>query len=143
MHRIVVYGSFQQTQDELFDLSHLKEKMLQYVDPVTLNQLKDAAINIFEKKLSFALSEMFSVELQFRIHALLKWFYNINKWRFVEINTLTKQKYQKNHPIDWYQTKRVICDYKKTVSYSFGPLNEEITFYDFVVEKENLFLRNV
>ena len=50
IHRIVVYGSFQQTQNELFDLSHLKEKMLQYVDPITLNQLKDAAINIFEKK---------------------------------------------------------------------------------------------
>ena len=53
LHRIVVYGSFQQTQDELFDLSHLKEKMLQYVDPITLNQLKVAAINIFEKKKEF------------------------------------------------------------------------------------------
>ena len=53
MHRIVVYGSFQQTQGELFDLSHLKEKMLQYVNPITLNQLKDAAINIFFKKIEF------------------------------------------------------------------------------------------
>ena len=53
MHRIAVYGSFQQTQDELFDLSHLKEKLLQYVDPITLNQLKDTAINIFEKKIEF------------------------------------------------------------------------------------------
>ena len=53
MHRIVVYGSFQQTQDELFNLSHLKEKMLQYVDPITLNQLKDAAINISEKRIEF------------------------------------------------------------------------------------------
>ena len=40
-------------QDEFFDLSHLKEKMLQYVDPITLGQLEDAAINVFEKKIKF------------------------------------------------------------------------------------------
>ena len=49
MDRIVTYKGFQQTQEELFDLSHLKEKVLQYVDPVTLNQLKHAAINVYEK----------------------------------------------------------------------------------------------
>ena len=51
--RIVVYRSFQQTEDELFRLSHLKEKVLQYANPATLNQLKDAAINV-HKKSSFA-----------------------------------------------------------------------------------------
>ena len=35
MDRIALYRSFQQTQDELFNLSHLREKMLQYVDPIT------------------------------------------------------------------------------------------------------------
>ena len=40
MDRIVVYGSFQHWQDELFDLSHLKGKKLQYVDPTSLDQLK-------------------------------------------------------------------------------------------------------
>ena len=90
MDRIVIYRSFQQTQDELFHLSHLKEKMLQYVDPITLDQGKDAAINVFEKKSSFALSEMFSVELKFTIDALLKWSYTNYKLRFVEIDTLTK-----------------------------------------------------
>ena len=35
MDRIELYRSFQQTQDELFNLSHLREKMLQYVDPIT------------------------------------------------------------------------------------------------------------
>ena len=40
--RTVAYGRFQQKQEELFDLDHLKEQMLQYVDRVTLNQPKDA-----------------------------------------------------------------------------------------------------
>ena len=35
MDRIELYRSFQQTQDELFNLSHLREKKLQYVDPIT------------------------------------------------------------------------------------------------------------
>ena len=49
MERIVIYRSFQQNQEELSDLNHLKERMLQYVDSVTLNQLKDAGIKVHEK----------------------------------------------------------------------------------------------
>ena len=51
MERIVIYRSFQQNQEELGlnqDLNHLKERMLQYVDSVTLNQLKDAGIKVHE-----------------------------------------------------------------------------------------------
>ena len=47
--RISIYRRFQQNQNEIFDLSHLNEKMLQYIDPVTLNQLKDADIKELEK----------------------------------------------------------------------------------------------
>ena len=47
--RTVVYRSLQQTQDELFDSCHLKEKILQYVNSITLDQLKDSAINVFQK----------------------------------------------------------------------------------------------
>ena len=35
IERIVIFRSFQQNQDHLFDLSHLKDQMLQFVDPVT------------------------------------------------------------------------------------------------------------
>ena len=100
MDRIVAYRGFQQKQDKRFSLSHLKEKMLQYVDPITLDQLKDVAINVFQKKSSFGISEILSVELKLTIDALLKWFYNIYKSGFVENDTLTKQKHEKKHPID-------------------------------------------
>ena len=52
-----------------------------------------------KKRSSLALSEI-SVQRRFTINALLKWFYNIYKSRFVETDT------------------------------SFGPLTERITFYD-------------
>ena len=56
----------------MFDLGHLKQKMLQYVDSITLNQLKDAGLQFFEEKENFALSEMFSIELKFTNDILLK-----------------------------------------------------------------------
>ena len=40
IERIVIFHSFQQNQDQLFDLSHLKDQMFQFVAPVTLNQIK-------------------------------------------------------------------------------------------------------
>lgn len=86
---------------------------------------------------------MLSVELKFTIHALLKWFDNICKSRFVEIDKLTKQKYEKNHPIDWPQTKCIICDFKMPAGSFFGPLSEQMNFYDFVVKKERLLLGKI
>ena len=128
-------SSLQQTQAELSHLSHLKEKMPQHVNPITLDWLKNAAINVFERKLSSALLEMFSIELNFTIDALRKWFCNFYKSRFVKIGTLTKQKYEKNHAIDLAQRKRVMRNIRILISSSFGPLSEQMTFYDFVVKK--------
>ena len=38
---------------------------------------------------------MCSVELKVTIGLLVKWFYSIYKMRFLELDTLTKQKYEK------------------------------------------------
>ena len=61
LDRILVYRSFQRTQDQLFYLNHLKPKMLQFFDKVPLNQLKDAGLKVYSKQPCFALSEMCSV----------------------------------------------------------------------------------
>ena len=55
---------------------------------------------------------MFSVELKFTTDTFEKWFYNMYRSRFVEIGTLKKQKYEKNPPIDWSQTKCVTYSFK-------------------------------
>ena len=52
IERIVIYRSFQQNEEQLFDLSHLKPKMLQFLDSVTLNQIKDIGLKVYEKKSS-------------------------------------------------------------------------------------------
>ena len=69
--------------------------MLEFVDPITLNQLKDTCLKIYNKECLFALSEMFSVKLIVTIDLLVKWFYQTYKSRFSELDALTKQKYEK------------------------------------------------
>ena len=140
--RIVIYRSFQQTQDQLFDLSHLKPKMLQFLDNVALNQLKDAGLKVYLKKSCFALSEMCSVELKFTIDLLVKWLYSIYKMGFLEIDQLAKQTYEKNNRIDWAKTNCCICDLKLPVGFSFGPASEKITYLDFIIKK-NIILCNI
>ena len=96
--RIVIYRTFQQTQDQLFDLSHLKSQMLQFLDKVMLNRLKDASLKVYLKQSCFALSEMCSLELKFTIDLLVKWFYSIYEMRVFETDALTKQTYEKIQP---------------------------------------------
>ena len=50
MDRIIVYRNFKQVQDALFNLSYLKEKMLQYIDPITLDQPTDGSHQSLLKK---------------------------------------------------------------------------------------------
>lgn len=64
--RIVILRSFQHTSDQLNDISYLKCEMIDELDPVALNQLRDYALNVYEKKPGkFAMSEIFSLELKF------------------------------------------------------------------------------
>ena len=79
IERIVIFREFQEKQDQLFDFSHFKNQMLQFVDPITLNQLKDACLKVYNKTNSFALSEMFSIELKFIIGLLVKWLHQTYK----------------------------------------------------------------
>ena len=143
IERILVYRILQQNQQQLFDSSHLKLKMLQFVDSVTLNKFKDKGLKVYGKKSSFALSEMSSVELKFTIDLLLKWFYSLYKMRFLELDTLTKQNYEKSNKTDWTKTTCCICDFKLSLGASYGPGSKKMTYLDFAIKKEYLFLRNL
>ena len=46
--RIDVVRRFQHTLDELNDISYLKSKMIDEVDPITANQLKDCMMKVFQ-----------------------------------------------------------------------------------------------
>ena len=91
------------------------------MDKVTLNPLKDAGFKVYVKQSCFALSEVYSVKLKFTNDLLVIWFHSMYKMRFLEIDQLTKQTYEKNNRIDWAPTNCCICDFKLPVGSCLGP----------------------
>ena len=51
------------------------------------------------------MSDLFSIELKFTTDTLVKWFNDIFKSSFREINEIKKQMYASENPIDWSETK--------------------------------------
>ena len=143
--KIVIFWSFQQTEDEICVLNHFSEEHVKYFDKVSFKQLKDSITNVLNKVKSTSLSEMFSTELKFIIDVLVKWFNGVFKFRFNELDEVKKQKFSRENPIDCSNEKCVICDLKLSVSLNDGYEKTEKTtaWYDFLVQKEHLFLRNI
>ena len=108
-----------------------------------LKQLKGAGLNVLNKKSSFALSEVFSIELKFTIDLLVKWFKQEPKSKIFEIDTLAKQKYKKENKIDPLKTNCCIWNLRLDLNSANGPHTDEITYLDFVIRKEYLLLRNL
>ena len=110
--KIVIFRSFQQTEDEIYNLSHFSQDHVKYFDKITFLQLKHLAANVLNKLQSTSLSEMFFTELKFTIDVLVKWFNDVLKSRFNVLDVIRKQKCLKEKPIDWSREKCVICDLK-------------------------------
>ena len=84
---------------------------------------------------STSLAELFSVELKFTVDTLNDWFSNTIKPKFLEPNYIKKQIFTKENPIVSSKTIRSICGFLIDV--------EEEDWYDIVVNREHLCLRNI
>ena len=143
IERIGILRSFCLSLDQLTDVIYLNPDMFKNLDQVTTNQLKDCAINVSEKS-KYAISEMCSNTLKFASDCLKKWFSRKYKKMFLEIDVLSKKKFEEEHPIDWYNGKCVICNFLLVLGIAdFQHSNEKMTYYDFIIRKEHKFLRNV
>ena len=101
LDKIVIFLSFQQTEDEIYSLNHFSEEHLKYFDKVNFKKLNDSATNVLINTKSTSLLEMFSTELKFNFDVLVKWFNDIFKSRFNELDELKKQKFIRENPFDW------------------------------------------
>ena len=74
LDKIVIFRSFQQSVEEMYDSRHFRPEHVPFFDKVTFDQLKDAASAVIalEKTTSFA--ELFSLELKFTKDTLQGWF---------------------------------------------------------------------
>ena len=93
--KIVIFRSFQQSSNELYDISHFKSEQIPFFDQVLLRQLKDAASAVALREKCTSLAEMFSLELKFTVDTLNGWFNKIIKPKFFEVDHDKKSSWRK------------------------------------------------
>ena len=132
---IVIFRSFQQSANILYDISHFKPEHVPFFDKVILRQLKDAASAVAFREKCTSLAEMLSVELKFTVDTLKAWFNKIIKPKFFDLDYNKKDDWRKKNPLT-NDTVCTICEFPID-SYA------ENGWFDHVVNSEHLFLRNI
>ena len=79
--------AFQQTEDEI---SHFSQDHVKYCDKITLHQLQESATNVLSNVKSASLLRIFSTGLKFTIDILVKWFNEVSKSQFNELDAIKK-----------------------------------------------------
>ena len=139
LDKIVIFRSFQQSPEEIYDLNHFRHEHIPYFDKITFSQLKDAATTVLASEKSTLLSELFSVELKFTIDTLNDWFSNTIKPKFLELNDIKKQMFIKENPPVSSKTTCCVCGFLLDTQ----ACREHKRWYDFIVQREHLFIRNI
>ena len=85
------------------------------------------------------LAELFSVELKFTMDVLNDWFSDTIKPKFLDVNDIKKQIFVKENPTIPSKTTCSICGFLLDVQ----ARGEHKRWYDFIIECEYLFLRNI
>ena len=70
LEKVVIYRSFQQSAEEIYDVNHFRQEHVAFFDRTTFFQLKDATSAVVAREKSTSLAELFSVELKFTIDTL-------------------------------------------------------------------------
>ena len=138
--RIVIERSFGHSLEKLCQIDYLTAEQLRYHDVITLKQLRDCALAVNEKSNVLAISEMFCTEIKFATDCLLKWYYS--KYKNHELNFENKKQYERENPIDWENGQCVLCRFPLQANPT-SPQNEKMSYGDFVIKKEHMFLRNI
>ena len=124
----------------MYDLSHFKQEHVAFFNKTTFFQLKDVASALLACEKSTSFAELFSVELKVTIDTLNDWFSNVIKPKFFELNDIIKQIFIKENPIVPAKTTCSICGLLLDVE---ADSEEDENSYDFIIECEHLFLRNI
>ena len=74
LNRVIMQRSFGHSLLKLATIDYLTEDQLKFVDKDSINQLKDGAINVSERRCQNAIAQMFAVELKFASSSELKLF---------------------------------------------------------------------
>ena len=105
LNRVIVQRSFGYSLLKLRTEDYPTEHQLEFFDKDLINQLKDCAINLSERRCKNAVAQMVPVELKLASNCLLKRFNRKFKIQNMEINPKEKVTYQAFNPVE----KSKIC----------------------------------
>ena len=115
-----------------------------FVDVIVVKQFKGAAELVSQRKCKKSLAQMFSIELYLIKHTLMSWFSRKIKSQHLQIDILTKNKYEKKNPINWMEDKCCLCKFPlKVDSMNHNTPNNQKTYGDLYIRDEHKFLRNI
>ena len=87
--------------------------------------------------------EIFNCELKFVIDICKKWMTEKFMRKNGPLNMRSKQEYKRKNPVNISSTKRVIHNFNIALATTNGRFSQDMTYFDFVVQKEHHFLRNI
>ena len=111
MDRVIIQRSFEHSLEKLATIDYLTNDQMSFVDVNLIKQLKDSALNVHGKKCKNAIAQMFLIELSLVKKTILAWFNRKTKSQHLEIDLLRKDRYEKEHPINWSEDKCHICNF--------------------------------
>ena len=111
MDRVIIQRSFEHSLEKLATIYYLTNDQMSFVDVNLIKQLKDSALNVHGKKCKNAIAQMFLIELSLVKKTILAWFNRKIKSQHLEIDLLRKDRYEKEHPINWSEDKCHICNF--------------------------------
>ena len=111
MDRVIIQRSFGHSLQQLTTIDYLTNDQMSFVNIKLMKQLKDFALEVNRKKCKNAIAQMFSIELCLVKKAIVVWFNKKIKSQHLEIDLLKKNKYEKDHPINWEGDKCHICNF--------------------------------
>ena len=142
LDKIFIFRSFQQSPEEIYDLSHFRQENIPLLDKVTFSQWRDAATSVLALEKSTSLSELFLTELKFTIDTLNDWFSKLIKPKFLELNDIKKQALIKESPLIPFENTCCICGFLLDTE-ACRENKRWYGWYGFIVEREELFIRNI
>ena len=144
LDRIIVYGSFAHTLDQLSNIDSLTREQIGFIDSYLIHMLKDCANEVSRRQCKNSLGQMFSVESALVKKTLLKWFNTKFKRTFIVIDPITKMRFEAANKIDWQKQRCVISKFPMKLEPTSSQMSDStMTYGDFVIRFEHTFLQNI
>ena len=141
LDKITVVRSFSDSFVDLGDFSCITSEMLELRHYLTIRQLYSCIQNVAAKKTHNALIEMFCCKLKLVVDICKKWI-NTKFISRLKLSLETWKIFKEQNPLN-FDDPCCVCGFDLSVSKKYGPKSDKMSYYDFIIKKEDHFFQNI